>query len=73
MEQDRLITKDGIKVEIGQMWRDLDKRMSGRIRKVVALSYALNKARMQHPENEKLATWVSVRRMHKHSTGWQLI
>ncbi len=66
------VTKEGIEVRVGQVWRDLDNRMYGRTRKVVAVEFG--KATMQsdkQPDGPK--TKVSVSRMHKGSTGWVLV
>lgn len=66
------VTKEGIEVKVGQVWRDLDKRMCNRRRKVVAI--VSGKAHMKHPTIHQLpATWVSISRMHKGSTGWVLV
>lgn len=68
------ITKDGIEVKPGQVWKDLDKRQPGRQCKVVAVDGG--KAKMQHyASGHQLGskTTVSIRRMHKHSTGWELV
>jgi hypothetical protein len=70
------ITKDGVEVRAGQIWRDLDKRESGRTIKVVSVAEgkALSRdhvkltgftCRMNRP--------ISVRRMHKGGTGWELV
>jgi hypothetical protein len=70
-----MTTRDGITVEIGQVWRDCDQRMSGGNRKckVVELNPHMGKAKMQNVHGPVPATWVSIRRMHKHSTGWELV
>lgn len=60
-------TKEGIEVKVGQVWRDLDKRMNGRTRTVVAVENG--KAQMGGPT----ITNVSIKRMHKGSTGWELV
>lgn len=61
------ITKEGIEVKVGQVWRDLDKRMNYRTRTVVTVQDG--KAHMDgHPK-----TKVSIRRMHKSSSGWELV
>lgn len=61
------VTKEGIEVMPGQVWQDLDKRMNGRKRKVLAVENG--KAIMDgYPK-----TKVSIRRMHKGSTGWALV
>ena len=65
------VTKDGIRVEVGQCWQDLDKRMKNRVRQVAEVKDG--RARMRHPTLTQMPhTWVSVRRMHRHSTGWVL-
>lgn len=63
-------TKNGIEVKVGQVWRDLDKRMFNRERVVVEVKDG--KARMQSKYGA-FPTWVSIRRMHRHSTGWALV
>jgi len=67
------ITKDGIEVKPGQVWKDLDKRSTGRQCKVMAVEDG--KAKMQHYARGQLGskTTVSIRRMHTHSTGWELV
>ncbi|MGU7773747.1 hypothetical protein ACV229_26635 [Burkholderia sp. MR1-5-21] len=61
------VTKDGIEVKPGQVWRDLDKRSRGRTRRV--LSIEDGKAVFEGPPKTK----VSIARMHRHSTGWALV
>lgn len=70
-----LFTPKGIRVEIGQVWRDCDVRMSGGNRKcrVVEINHYMDRVRMQNIHGPVPATWVSVRRMYKHSTGWELV
>lgn len=66
------ITKGGVQVEVGQVWLDLDKRMEGRKRVVVALEG--DKAVLGHPTMPSAPNArVSIRRMHKGSTGWALV
>lgn len=67
------VTKEGIEVKPGQVWKDLDKRQEGRQCKVMAIENG--KAKMQHYARGRLGskTTVSIRRMHKHSTGWELV
>ncbi|MDO8713999.1 MAG: hypothetical protein Q7K13_05920 [Polynucleobacter sp.] len=60
-------TKEGIEVRPGQVWQDLDKRMSGR--KKIVLEVIDGKACMDGSPSTK----VSISRMHKSSTGWVLI
>lgn len=61
------ITKEGVEVKAGQIWRDLDKRMSGRQRTVLTVEGG--KAHMDGTPKTK----VSIKRMHKGSTGWALV
>lgn len=72
---DPLVTKAGIRVAVGQVWRDLDKRMGDRVRKVVAIVDPVNgKVRMEATTGRgRFPTVVSVRRMHKHGRGWELV
>lgn len=65
------ITKDGVEVTVGQVWRDLDKRMEGRERRVAAI--VDGKVIMEPLGADGTTTKVSISRMHKHSTGWQLV
>lgn len=65
------VTKEGIEVKVGQEWRDLDKRMEGRVCRVVDV--ADGKAKLQSIHGSIPSTRVSVRRMHKSSTGWALV
>lgn len=66
------VNKDGIEVRVGQVWRDLDKRMDGRTRKVIEVKDG--KAVMQSPHQPSgMKTKVSIKRMHKSSTGWELV
>jgi len=70
------ITKDGIVVEVGQVWRDLDHRMAGRCCKVMSLYDGHAKMRRCTDAGVELVTKdtrVAVRRMHKGATGWELI
>jgi hypothetical protein len=66
-------TKEGIHVKRGQLWRDLDKRMTGRVCRVGKVENG--KAQMFVMVNGQAgkSTMVSIRRMHKGSTGWQLV
>lgn len=68
------ITKEGIEVKPGQVWEDLDKRSYGRQCQVMSVEDG--KAKMQHYFTRGQLgskTTVSIRRMHKHSTGWKLV
>lgn len=61
------ITKEGIEVKAGQVWRDLDKRMKGRT--VTVIFAVAGVARVKGARTTELA----VKRMHRHSTGWELV
>lgn len=61
------ITKEGIEVKAGQVWRDLDKRMKGRTVTVIFATAGV--ARVKGARTTELA----IRRMHRHSTGWELV
>lgn len=63
------ITRDGIKVEVGQRWRNCDWRSHGRTRVVASIDLWNNKVIWAEPPRSK----VSIRRMYKHSTGWELV
>ena len=71
------ITKEGIVVEKGQIWRDLDKRMTNRhckvedVRDGKAIMYRCTDEGL--PINAIREVKVSVGRMHKGSTGWALV
>lgn len=62
------LTRDGIEVKPGQIWRDLDRRQDGRT--VTVVSVTDGKARVT---DGVTATTLSIRRMHQHSTGFQLV
>lgn len=61
------VTRDGTEVKIGQVWRDLDKRMRGRTIEIRAVSdgYAF--------AGPSLKTKIRISRMHKHSSGFELV
>jgi len=72
-EEKRSVTKEGISVKRGQIWRDLDRRQQGRRCVVVAVGGGV--ASLAHAQDTSLkprTTKVSIARMHKHSTGWAL-
>lgn len=65
-------TKDGIEVKAGQVWRDLDYRMGGRLRSIVAV--VDGKAVMCGLGTCDLRTTkVSISRMDKASKRWELV
>lgn len=66
------MTRDGIEVKPGQVWRNCDYRMHGQLKTV--WSVADGKARLHNPKYPKMPmSTVSIRRMYKHSTGWELV
>jgi len=70
------ITKEGIEVARGQVWRDLDNRMGIRHAKVIEVVAGKAKMEMCRPDGTTYGgstTRVAVRRMHKTSTGWALV
>ena len=67
-----IITKEGVTVRVGQVWRDLDKRMNGRECVVTHIGYGIATMRnTAHPERKP--TGVRIRRMHGTATGWALV
>lgn len=65
----KAITKEGIEVKAGQVWRDLDRRMNGRTVTVEWVSVDGTVARVKGARSTQL----SINRMHRHSTGWELV
>lgn len=64
------VTKEGVEVKPGQVWKDLDTRSAGRQCKVMEV--VDGKARMQHYAFGRLGSksTVSIRRMHEqHGLG----
>ena len=66
---DKTITKEGIRVEAGQVWQDLDKRMPYRKIKITHVDPINGLAWYEGPPKGR----VSIKRMHKHATGFSLI
>lgn len=62
-------TKEGIEVKRGQVWRDLDKRMNGRTVTVLRVLEGFAHCRSVVGRDTRLA----IARMHRHSTGWELV
>jgi hypothetical protein len=72
------VTKEGIEVKVGQVWKDLDKRMLNGQRHVKVMRVHEGKAVVQlcHESGGVYSvreTTISIRRMHKTSTGWALV
>lgn len=70
------VTKEGIEVKRGQVWRDLDKRMGNRNAKVIEVVAGKAKMEMCRADGSTYGgstTRIAVRRMHKSSTGWELV
>lgn len=71
-ESNPSLTKDGIEVKVGQVWRDLDYRMGRRLRDVVDV--VDGKAIMAtHLAGSNRTTKVSISRMDKASKRWELV
>ena len=70
---DPLVTKHGVRVALGQRWRDCDKRMMHRVRYVVEINAKTHRVRLGTSMDDARGSWVAIRRMHKHSTGWELV
>lgn len=70
------VTKDGIAVRVGQVWKDLDKRMDGRHCKVIAVVDGrahMNRCAPNGRVSSDSVTKVAIARMHRGSTGWTLV
>ena len=63
-------TKEGVLVEPGQIWRDRDKRMYGRLVKILAVEHGI--ATVQSPSGGT-RTRISVTRMRPISCGFDLV
>ena len=63
-------TKEGVLVEPGQVWRDRDKRMYGRLVKILAVVHGI--ATVQSPSGGT-RTRISVTRMRPISCGFDLV
>lgn len=60
------VTKEGIEVKLGQVWQDLDKRMPNH--RITITEVNAGKAKGTGSKR-----WISICRMHRHSTGWRII
>lgn len=65
------VTKDGVEVKVGQTWKSCDVRTPGKKREVIEV--ADGKAKLGVPGSKRLTSKVRIDRMHKHSTGWELV
>ena len=71
-----VLTKDGIAVKVGQVWKDLDKRMDDRHCKVIAVLEGrahMNRCAPNGRVSTDAVTKVAIARMHRGSTGWVLV
>ena len=71
-----VLNKDGVAIKVGQVWRDMDRRMDSRHCRVIAVKDG--RAHMSRcAPNGQLATdaitKVAIARMHRSSTGWELV
>lgn len=70
------ITKEGVEVKRGQVWRDLDKRMNNRHVRVVGIAdgkATVQACRVDGYGITSRTTKLSVSRMRNYSTGWVLV
>lgn len=70
-----VLTKDGIPVKVGQVWKDLDKRMDDRHCKVIAVVDGrahMSRCASTGRVSTDAVTKVAIARMHRGSTGWAL-
>lgn len=65
--------KNGQEIRVGQIWEDMDSRMGGRQRKIVAIDEDLGKVQMGAARGAGVLTWVSITRLHPHYNGWTLV
>ncbi len=69
-------TREYVIVKVGQVWRDLDKRMNGRCCKIIAVHSGMATMANCSPNGDwpsSRHTHTLIRRMHKSSTGWALV
>lgn len=66
---DKTVTKEGIRVEVGQVWQDLDRRMKHRTITITRVDSMNGRAYFDYPRIGSIA----ISRMHKHSTGFALV
>lgn len=60
-----------MEVEVGQVWRDNDRRTKGRLRVVIAI--VGGKAQVKDVKDNGRATWVSLERFYrKRANGFEL-
>jgi hypothetical protein len=68
-------TKDEIEVRPGQIWRDRDKRTNGRLIRVLRTQggFAVCQPCAENGRTHGRKTRILPRRMHAHSTGFDLV
>lgn len=64
-------TKHGVVVRVGQRWRNCDYRSNGTVKTVLAVDNEY--ATLYVPGSSQRSSRVLIRRMYKHSTGWELV
>ena len=62
-------TKDGVEVKVGQVWKNLDVRTVNDTVTIKEVGPGFAKVERKGGKS----TMLSIRRMHKHSTGWELV
>lgn len=76
MSENPNITKEGIEVKPGQIWKDLDKRIGDRQREIVRVENGkatIGRIGFSNAAQDSFRTKVSISRMHKSTTGWALV
>ncbi|MDD5722649.1 MAG: hypothetical protein PHY29_02790 [Syntrophales bacterium] len=67
----------GIEIAIGQIWKDLDKRVPERYLKIIEIDEERQRVRMQRVRSNGLpcpfvgATWIAAKRLRKNATGYE--
>ncbi len=67
---DKTITKEGVQVREGQVWKDLDKRVKRtvKVERVDALNGIAHVVSTNGAKSK-----ISIKRMHKHGQGFSLV
>lgn len=69
-----VMTPEGIRVQIGQVWRDLDPRQDGRTVKIMEIiNRDPQQAKVLVRTSKGVESKISVRRMRRNSTGYELV
>lgn len=66
-------TKEGVAVEVGQVWRDLDRRMNRTVTVIEVRPDARPHPYARVVSSAGVKSQLRISRMHKHATGFELI